>query len=314
MQEDLGLPKHDQHNLPDDEASLVEIAADLVKDIVSLLNLDPLAGLSDQDVHLLYADINQYYVDSIKEQFHSVSPDLADSLGHANMVRSLRVRAQREKNQRLLDSIQPRSESAAGESSSQDSGCEATEEANTALSSDHDQDEPLEMIDLPRYIQSGESFQCTACAKWVAFTNPSEWRRHVRDDLQPYVCTISRCPHALAPFPTRQEWAQHLILEYNLASPIKEFMCPLCQEAIGSEQPAIIDHLAPHLEEISLAAVPYNSILLCDSDLSSSYSWSSDEPEDAEYQCWWRDCDSLAIFTKRKDLLRHVMQCHVPSK
>lgn len=59
-------------------------------------------------------------------------------------------------------------------------------------------------------------------------------------------------------FHNRNEWSTHLALEHYEPDWEPE-TCPLCFETTGQGQIAITRHLAGHLEEISLSALPINA-------------------------------------------------------
>ncbi|KAK2053218.1 hypothetical protein LY76DRAFT_582142 [Colletotrichum caudatum] len=53
------------------------------------------------------------------------------------------------------------------------------------------------------------SFECGYCHLTTHITSDSEWKKHVLDDLQPYVCTFPDCTMAGHLFENRNEWFDH---------------------------------------------------------------------------------------------------------
>jgi hypothetical protein len=93
-------------------------------------------------------------------------------------------------------------------------------------------------------------------------------RIHIYQDLQPYVCFYTSCPYTAA-FEDRNTWADHLGLEHGLALQWQSHPCPLCQEHIGPGRGVISGHLAKHMEEISLAALPRDTESETNSEVKS---------------------------------------------
>lgn len=80
-------------------------------------------------------------------------------------------------------------------------------------------------------------------------------RKHIFDDIQPYVCFYENCTFGSKPFGTREHWTDHLVLEHKLAGSENYFNCPLCQQSV-SGRGAISGHLARHMVEIALSVIP----------------------------------------------------------
>ena len=81
-------------------------------------------------------------------------------------------------------------------------------------------------------------------------------RQHIYDDLRPYMCLDLSCPHSSGPFSSLHAWRAHLELDHGMGPDWKSISCVLCSEATGQGKRAITRHLATHLEEISLSALP----------------------------------------------------------
>jgi hypothetical protein len=58
-------------------------------------------------------------------------------------------------------------------------------------------------------------FLCPYCLITQHIRSERVWRKHVFDDLQPYVCTFTGCAHEDHFFSTREEWYQHEVKEHR---------------------------------------------------------------------------------------------------
>ena len=114
-------------------------------------------------------------------------------------------------------------------------------------------------------------------------------RKHLFADLQPYVCPWDQCLGNTTTFRSRNTWVSHLGQEHNLASHRNGSACPLCLESVGDGLGAVGVHIARHLEDIALAAIPRN----VDSDdgsdsegntSTSAESINSDGPTTSDHQ------------------------------
>ena len=83
-------------------------------------------------------------------------------------------------------------------------------------------------------------------------------RKHLFTDLQPYVCPWDPCLGNTTTFRSRNTWINHLSQEHTLASHWNGSACPLCLENAGDGLGAVSVHIARHLEDIALAAIPRN--------------------------------------------------------
>ena len=101
---------------------------------------------------------------------------------------------------------------------------------------------------------------------YVSLTNN---RKHIYDDLQPYVCIFDDCNFNNIEFIDRKTWIGHLRTEHRLGTSDKDYSCPLCLELV-SPGTMVYTHISKHLEEISLAALPKgDEDSVCQSDASS---------------------------------------------
>jgi hypothetical protein len=73
------------------------------------------------------------------------------------------------------------------------------------------------------------------------------------------------------PFKNRKEWTEHIGLDHEMAPEWRNMPCPICQEQTGGGRKACSIHIATHLEEIALAALPTDLEVGDESDQSSQY-------------------------------------------
>ncbi|EON64584.1 hypothetical protein W97_03817 [Coniosporium apollinis CBS 100218] len=234
-------------------------------------------------------DAHQYYADLIRERFLEAAADIVDQLGRSNWERYKRISAERSAN--VQDSKFPGDASAedflvAGKALSevtasrfQDSGLGSSLPTKTDyapsmtsyFSSLADGDRP-DIPALPDEARRGMPFECDACGRMIRVTNKRDWkwviqfvshygrsdnaRKHIYQDLKPYVCFYPRCAYNVTPFENRELWVDHLRLEHSLVSTDAPFECVLCPQVHTTGRGAISTHLARHMEEISLAALP----------------------------------------------------------
>ena len=76
--------------------------------------------------------------------------------------------------------------------------------------------------------------------------------------MQPYVCPWNQCLGNTTTFRSRDTWINHLDQEHTLASHWNGLACPLCLESAGDGLGAVSVHIARHLEDVALAAIPRN--------------------------------------------------------
>jgi len=107
--------------------------------------------------------------------------------------------------------------------------------------------------------------------------------------LQPYVCLWDQCLGNTTTFRSRDTWVNHLGQEHALASHWNGSACPLCLESVGDGLGAVSVHIARHLEDIALAAIPRNVDSGNGSDSegdtsTSAESINSDDPTTSDHQ------------------------------
>ncbi|KAK6499478.1 hypothetical protein TWF506_004108 [Arthrobotrys conoides] len=68
----------------------------------------------------------------------------------------------------------------------------------------------------PLSENGGESFICPYCCKVKEIKWETEWRAHVLQDLQPYVCTYPDCELGDFLFESREQWYQHELAKHRV--------------------------------------------------------------------------------------------------
>ncbi|KAI5804073.1 hypothetical protein DFH27DRAFT_524520 [Peziza echinospora] len=97
----------------------------------------------------------------------------------------------------------------------------------------------LKVPSPPGGIQ-GEPFECPYCFKIVTATNSRSWRRHVFQDLRPYLCTFDNCIDAANTlYGSRREWFEH-----ELAFHRREWHCRQCNFETSRE-----NEMVKHMEK-----------------------------------------------------------------
>ena len=83
----------------------------------------------------------------------------------------------------------------------------------------------------------------------------ADWcRKHVFDDLKPYVCTIEDCKDTATLYTHSIMWAQHEASHSSSASRSSE--CSFCSAIYQHGGPAYYKHVSAHLREVSLSVLP----------------------------------------------------------
>lgn len=88
------------------------------------------------------------------------------------------------------------------------------------------------------------------------FTYSLLHRKHLLKQLRPYSCIFEECTHCQTTFESKLSWTEHLEIDHAFDPGWKSFPCPLCQLETGSGRQNVSNHIARHLEEIALAALP----------------------------------------------------------
>lgn len=63
-------------------------------------------------------------------------------------------------------------------------------------------------IPLPPVKRLPAEFECTLCYKVKKFQKPSDWTKHVHEDVQPFTCTFPNCTEPKS-FKRKADWVRH---------------------------------------------------------------------------------------------------------
>ena len=63
-------------------------------------------------------------------------------------------------------------------------------------------------IPLPPVKRLPAEFECLLCFKVKKFQKPSDWTKHVHEDVQPFTCTFAHCSEARS-FKRKADWVRH---------------------------------------------------------------------------------------------------------
>lgn len=157
---------------------------------------------------------------------------------------------------------------------------------------------------LPNEAAEGKPFKCLICHYHLARINTrAAWKKHVFDDLQPYVCTIQECTKPRTRFQSSLEWANHEATHINNRANTK---CPICVGDKDLSEPAgYFKHIAEHMREIALAVLPPN--LEADEDDSDGVDEFFSAPEEMSKSHWMVPFERNAGFVGRNSILDRVM-------
>jgi hypothetical protein len=262
---------------PDD--SIAEVAEDLKTDAQCLMELDPLfrdpvldlalhKQKHVQDLKAIDWAPEKAYCDKVQQRFPKAEALLVERLGQANWARYLRCQEMRDSP--IEVGAQPLQASAADKgddgtvaanSRYHDSGLgtslpAASSYAETVMTYGAGDGQKIRIPPLSDEAKKGTPFPCLACGGWVQITNNSAWKRHLYTDLEPYACLEPQCSQTTRSFSNRNNWISHLALDHRYQPEWDAVTCPLCFETTEKGKLAVTTHLARHLEEISLSALP----------------------------------------------------------
>ncbi|KAL6918829.1 hypothetical protein FSHL1_002827 [Fusarium sambucinum] len=144
---------------------------------------------------------------------------------------------------------------------------------------------------LPEEAFEDKPFSCLACHQVIAIKMArKDWKKHIFSDLSPYSCTVRTCATETKLYSSTRSWVDHEAWHRPRSWQGSE--CPFCYKTPSlTSARSYYKHVAEHLREISLAALPYSS----DSDAESS---SSDEKSEG-----WSTVLDFAEVTEAKEEL-----------
>ena len=102
-------------------------------------------------------------------------------------------------------------------------------------------------------MSTGNSKSCVR----RTFGRADVFRKHLIQDLAPYVCIFDACASSRTVFGDKKTWIDHMQLEHAQAEFWSTKQCPLCNDTKADlERHALLIDIAKHLEEVSLLALP----------------------------------------------------------
>ncbi|KAK6514018.1 hypothetical protein TWF506_008446 [Arthrobotrys conoides] len=101
-------------------------------------------------------------------------------------------------------------------------------------------------------------FKCPCCLQSlpVAYTERSQWKKHLASDILPYTCIFQDCQQPLQLYLTRKDWEQHIKMEHG-----QLWICAVCEQ-LGvttefSNEDEIINHLGTsHKDSVDSDEIP----------------------------------------------------------
>ncbi|UPL01364.1 hypothetical protein LCI18_012298 [Fusarium solani-melongenae] len=103
-------------------------------------------------------------------------------------------------------------------------------------------------------VQEG-GVDCTVCLTHLTDAmSRKQWKRHVFNDLRPYMCTVEDCQMSGTLYKHSRTWASHESIHLPAAS--KSAECAFCFATYQRLNEAYYKHVSGHLREISLSVLP----------------------------------------------------------
>ena len=134
----------------------------------------------------------------------------------------------------------------------------------------------------PSESTNGKPFECPYCFFVITISGTRSWTKHILKDLQPYICTFPHCSRPDKLYDSRREWFDHItkvhLQGFDRHSTDRKPICPLCKDSMTSGK-QLERHLARHLEELALFALPPNKSTNDENDFNSSHALENDPRE-----------------------------------
>ncbi|KAK6498712.1 hypothetical protein TWF481_011288 [Arthrobotrys musiformis] len=107
---------------------------------------------------------------------------------------------------------------------------------------------------VPRYQSV---FKCPCCLQSlpIAFTERSQWKKHLASDILPYTCVFEDCQQPLQLYLTRKDWEQHIKMEHG-----QLWACAACEQFGETTEFSNEDELVEHLETFHKDSVESDEI------------------------------------------------------
>ncbi|KAK8248582.1 hypothetical protein IWZ00DRAFT_508615 [Phyllosticta capitalensis] len=115
------------------------------------------------------------------------------------------------------------------------------ESTTSDFASEFTEESPVEIPPRPRNEkgQPMTSFECAYCRLLVFKHTEKDWKKHVLEDLQPYVCTFAECELSEHLFESRNAWFNHETQRHRV-----EFSCNVAGHEVYRTRAGFIEHLS----------------------------------------------------------------------
>ncbi|KAK6339373.1 hypothetical protein TWF718_008793 [Orbilia javanica] len=146
----------------------------------------------------------------------------------------------------------------------------------------------------PSVSQYNTVFKCPCCLQSlpVAYTERSQWKKHLASDILPYTCVFPDCQQPLQLYLTRKDWEQHIKTEHG-----QLWVCAVCEQLGVTTEFSNEDDLVGHLRTIHGDSVENDEIPMFVTASSSL------KPIDVV------DCPLCIGPNEDEDSLEHIAHC-----
>ncbi|KAM5367170.1 hypothetical protein ACJZ2D_010160 [Fusarium nematophilum] len=105
--------------------------------------------------------------------------------------------------------------------------------------------------------RQGDGFDCPFCFSRIRHVESrKDWKKHVFDDLKPYICTVRGCKITTL-YSHIRAWARHEY-SHSLSDSLSP-ECPFCSAMYQTSASAYYKHVSRHLQEVSLSVLPQSA-------------------------------------------------------
>ncbi|KAH7324243.1 hypothetical protein B0I35DRAFT_475505 [Stachybotrys elegans] len=265
----------------DGGGDLIDISEDIKTDTQCLLELvsrfqEPTVGITAKESAVKLETLGswnpaQIFIDRLLQRYPQCEASLAAHLGNASWSQFLHCRQTRTQNiewQKLEES--PLICDAISKPAStmfHDSGLGTSVPTEPLLPAPSDYAETeasyhggvggsVRLPPLPNDARKGIPFECIGCGAMISIKTKRAWKKHLFQDLRPYLCLESTCSFKHAPFATRAEWETHMSLDHGDIMRRQGSSCPICLENFPESKIQTSSHLVKHLEQLALTILP----------------------------------------------------------
>ncbi|KAK7529653.1 uncharacterized protein J3D65DRAFT_174607 [Phyllosticta citribraziliensis] len=115
------------------------------------------------------------------------------------------------------------------------------ESVTSEAASDFTKENPVEVPPRPQNEKGVPltRFECGYCRLTIYIQSERDWKKHVFQDLQPYVCTFAECELSEHLFESRDAWFKHEAQKHRI-----EFFCNTEGHGVYSSRAFFLEHLS----------------------------------------------------------------------